>query len=209
MQNTSLVCTSLLNMSLRKTCLINQIQINHCTQKAEHLNTSKYCGLFPLKVPPHYHTMKYVTMECHIQWFIITVNYINNNFDADSIHDSLYQFMSHYTEIIYNSIIHNSSIFRYIYIYKIMLGIQETNNVCLYVGVLAISDTIALCVMTFPNCTGGAPCVLLALLLGAGDSGGLHKTFESLGMGDSKICWLELECGSIEASVSVNTLSDA
>ena len=50
-----------------------------------------------------------------------------------------------------------------------MLGIQEINNVCLYVGVLAISDTMVLCVMTFPKCTGGAPHVLLALLLGAGD----------------------------------------
>ena len=72
-----------------------------------------------------------------------------------------------------------------------MLGIQE-NKVCLLnVGVLAISDTIALCVMTFPKCTGGDPCVLLALLLGAGASGGLDKTVESLGMGESVICWLE------------------
>ena len=90
-----------------------------------------------------------------------------------------------------------------------MLGIQETNNVCLYVGVLAISDTMELCVKTFPKCTGGAPCVPLALLLGAGDSGGLDTTVESLGMGDSVICSLGLECGSIEASVSMNTLSDA
>ena len=112
-------------------------------------------------------------------------------------------------EIIYNSIIHNSSIFRCIHIYKIMLGIQETSNVCLYVRVLAISDTIALCVMAFPNCTRGAPHVLLALLLGAGDSGGLDKTVKSLGMGDSIICCLGFECGSTEASVSVNTLSDS
>ena len=90
-----------------------------------------------------------------------------------------------------------------------MLGIQETKNVSLYVGVLAISDTIVLCVMTFPNHTGGAPHVVLTLLLGAGYSGGLDKTVESLGMGDSIICWLGLECGSIEASVSVSTLSDA
>ena len=73
---------------------------------------------------------------------------------------------------------------RYVHIYKIMLGIQETNNVCLYAGVLAISDTIVLWVITFPNCTGGAPHVLLALLLGAGDSGGLDTTVESIGMGD-------------------------
>ena len=73
---------------------------------------------------------------------------------------------------------------RYVHIYKIMFGIQETNNVCLYAGVLAISDTIVLWVITFPNCTGGAPCVLLALLLGAGDSGGLDTIDESIGMGD-------------------------
>ena len=93
----------------------------------------------------------------------------------------------------------------YVHIYKIMLGMQETNKVCLNVGVLAISDTIALCVMTFLKCTGGAPHVLLALLLGAGDSGGLDKTVKSLGMHESVICWLE--CCSVEASV--NTLSDA
>ena len=69
---------------------------------------------------------------------------------------------------------------RYVHIYKIMLGIQETNNA----GVLAISDTIVLWVTTFPNCTGGAPHVLLALLLGACDSGGLDSTVESIGMGD-------------------------
>ena len=86
-----------------------------------------------------------------------------------------------------------------------MLGMQETKKICLNVGILAISDTIALCVMTFPKHTGGAPHVLLALLLGACDSGGLYKTVESLGMGESTICWLE--CCSVEASV--NTLSDA
>ena len=86
-----------------------------------------------------------------------------------------------------------------------MLGIQETNKVCLNVGALAISDIMELCVFTFPKCTGGAPHVLLVLLLGAGDSGGLDKMVESLGMGESVICWLE--CCSVEASV--NTLSDA
>ena len=65
-----------------------------------------------------------------------------------------------------------------------MLGIQETSNVCLYAGTLAISDTIVLWVITFPNCTGGAPCVLLALLLSAVDSGGLDTTVESIGKGD-------------------------
>ena len=77
----------------------------------------------------------------------------------------------------------------YIQIYvKIMFGIQETNNVCLYAGVLANSDTIVLWVITFPKHTGGAPHVLLALLLGAGDctgdSGGLDTTVESMGVGD-------------------------
>ena len=57
--------------------------------------------------------------------------------------------------------------------------------------------------MTFPNHTGRASHVLLALLLSTGDSGGLDKTVESLGIGESVICWLECE-----ASVSVNTLSD-
>ena len=85
-----------------------------------------------------------------------------------------------------------------------MLGIQEPNNVCLYAGVLAISETIVLWVMTFPKCTVGVPHVLLALLLGAGDSGGLDKTVESLGIGDSIICWLGLKCCFVEGSVSVN-----
>ena len=75
---------------------------------------------------------------------------------------------------------------------------HETNKVCLNVGASAILDTIVLCVNTFPKCTGGVPCVLLALLLGAGDSGGLE------GMGESLTCWLEC---SVEASVK--TLSGA
>ena len=51
--------------------------------------------------------------------------------------------------------------------------------------------------MTFPKHTGGAPHVLLVLLLGAGDSRELDKMVESLGMGESVICWLE--CCSSEA----------
>ena len=94
---------------------------------------------------------------------------------------------------------------KYIHICNIMLGIQETNKVCLNVGALAIPDTRELCVITFPKCTGGAPHVLLVFLLGAGDYEGLDKMVESLGMGESVICWLE--CCSVEASV--NTLSDA
>ena len=69
-----------------------------------------------------------------------------------------------------------------------MFGIQETNNVCLYAGVLTISDTIVLWVITFSKHTGGAPHVLLALLLGAGDctgdSEGLDATVEPVGVGD-------------------------
>ena len=49
-----------------------------------------------------------------------------------------------------------------------------TNKVCLNLGASATLDTIVLYIYTFPNCTGGAPFVLLALLLGAGDSGGLE-----------------------------------
>ena len=104
---------------------------------------------------------------------------------------------------------HNHSIMRKICTY-LQDNVRHTRDKqCLYVGVLAISDTIVLCVVTFPKCTGGAPHVLLALLLGAVDSGGLDKTVESLGIGDSLICWLGLEWCSIEASVSVNTPSDA
>ena len=66
-----------------------------------------------------------------------------------------------------------------------MFGIQETNKVCLYAGVLAIPDTIVLWVITFPKCTGGSPHVLLALLLGAGNCtgniGGLDAAVKSVG----------------------------
>ena len=51
---------------------------------------------------------------------------------------------------------------------KTIFGIQETNKVCLYVGVSVTFVTLVLWVMTFPKHTGGAPLVLLALLLGAG-----------------------------------------
>ena len=70
---------------------------------------------------------------------------------------------------------------------KTIFGMQEIYNVCLYVGMLVIFDTLVLWVITFPKCTGGAPCVLLALLLGAGDctgdSRGLDVTGESVGVG--------------------------
>ena len=49
---------------------------------------------------------------------------------------------------------------------KTMFGMQETYNICLYVGVFVMLDTLVLWVITFPKHTGGAPHVLLALLLG-------------------------------------------
>ena len=77
---------------------------------------------------------------------------------------------------------------------------HDTYNICLYVGVFVMLDTLVLWVITFPKCTGDAPCVLLALLLGAddwpGDSVGLDVTVESGGIGDLGECWLT--CGSIE-----------
>ena len=74
---------------------------------------------------------------------------------------------------------------KYIHIYTKTLGMHETNKVCLKEGASDILDTIELCVITFPKCTVGAPCVLLALLLGAGDSGGLDN------MGESVTCWIK------------------
>ena len=69
-----------------------------------------------------------------------------------------------------------------------MFGMQETYNVCLNVGVLFIFNTLVVWVITFPKCTGGAPCVVLALLLGAGDCRGnsreLDAIGESVGVGD-------------------------
>ena len=91
---------------------------------------------------------------------------------------------------------------------KICTYLQDNirhTKVCLNVGVLAISDTMELCIITFPKHTGGSPHVLLALLLGAGDFEGIDKMVESLDMAESVICWLE--CCSVEASV--NTLLDA
>ena len=63
-----------------------------------------------------------------------------------------------------------------------MFGMQETYNVCLYVGVLVMFNTLVLWVITFPKHTGGAPHVLLALLLGASDCSGDS---------DSSVVWLK------------------
>ena len=61
-------------------------------------------------------------------------------------------------------------------------------------------------VITFPKHTGGAPFVLLALLLGAGDCGGVPLGLEASEVSrDLGICWLV--CGSV-AEVSKNTLMD-
>ena len=49
---------------------------------------------------------------------------------------------------------------------------HETNNVCLYAGLSDMFVTLVQWVMAFPKHTGGAPLVLLAHLLGAGDSSG-------------------------------------
>ena len=70
-------------------------------------------------------------------------------------------------------------------------------------------ETLVLWVITLPKCAGGAPLVLLALLLGIGDGGGVSLTFETFD--DSEIsqdlesCWLV--CGSV-SEASVNTSVD-
>ena len=54
-----------------------------------------------------------------------------------------------------------------------MFGIHETNNVCLNAGLSVLSVTLVQWVITFPKCTGGAPLVLLVLLLEAGVCSGV------------------------------------
>ena len=89
-----------------------------------------------------------------------------------------------------------------------MFGMHDTYNICLYIGVFVMLDTLVLWDITFPKHTGGALHVHLALLLGtgdgSGDSIGLDVTVESGGVGDLGECWLT--CGFIE--VSRNTLLD-
>ena len=63
-------------------------------------------------------------------------------------------------------------------------------------------------VITLPKCTGGAPLVLLVLLLGTGDGGGVSlilETVMSLENQDLEHCWLV--CGSV-SEASVNTSVD-
>ena len=59
-----------------------------------------------------------------------------------------------------------------------MFGIHETNNVCLNAGLSVMFVTLVQWVITFQKHTGGAPLVLLALLLGAGVCSGV----ESIGL---------------------------
>ena len=49
----------------------------------------------------------------------------------------------------------------------------DTNKVCLYTGLSNMLETLIPWVITLPKCTGGAPLVLLVLLLGIGDGGGV------------------------------------
>ena len=66
---------------------------------------------------------------------------------------------------------------------------HETNNVCLYAGLSDMFITLVQWVISFPKHTGGAPLVLLALLLKTGDcsdsvSIGLDALDVSVGIGD-------------------------
>ena len=65
------------------------------------------------------------------------------------------------------------------------------------------------CVITRPKCTGGAPLVLLVLLLGTGDGEGVSLTCETCVVSeiseDLEDCWLV--CG-LASEVSVNTSVD-
>ena len=46
-----------------------------------------------------------------------------------------------------------------------ILGMFDKNKVCLYIGLSSMLVTLVLWVITLPKCTGGAPLVLLVLLL--------------------------------------------
>ena len=67
----------------------------------------------------------------------------------------------------------------------------DTNKVCLYTGLSNILETLVLWVITLPKCMGGAPLVLLVLLLGIGDGGGVSLTFVVSEISkDLESCWL-------------------
>ena len=55
----------------------------------------------------------------------------------------------------------------------------DTNKVCLYTGLSSILEILVPWVITLPKHTGGAPLVLLVLLLGTGDGGGVLLTFKT------------------------------
>ena len=54
----------------------------------------------------------------------------------------------------------------------------DTNKVFIYTGLSNMLETLVLWVITLQKCTGGAPLVLLVLLLGTGDSGGVSLTLD-------------------------------
>ena len=56
----------------------------------------------------------------------------------------------------------------------------DTNKVCLYTGLLNMLETLVLWLITLPKHTGGAPLVLLVLLLGSGDGGGVSISLRCL-----------------------------
>ena len=55
----------------------------------------------------------------------------------------------------------------------------DTNKVCLYMGLSNMLETLVPWVITLPKHTGGAPLVLLVLLLGPGDCGGVPLTLDA------------------------------
>ena len=52
----------------------------------------------------------------------------------------------------------------------------DTNKVCLYTGLSNMLETLVLWIITLPKHAGGVPLVLLVLLLGIGDVGGVSLT---------------------------------
>ena len=53
----------------------------------------------------------------------------------------------------------------------------DTNKVCLYTGLSNMLEILVPWVITLPKHTGGAPLVLLVLLLGTGEGGGCFINF--------------------------------
>ena len=85
----------------------------------------------------------------------------------------------------------------------------DTNKVCLYTGLSNMLEIPVLWVITLPKHTGGAPLVLLVLLLGIGDGGGVSLALDVSEISeisrDLAICWLV--CRSV-FEISVNTSVD-